>query len=127
MQLKARGRMKTNTYKVWIKTGEQALGGTDSNVFIQLFGTSGQSDVLYLPPQDIFAFEEGSVDKFILEVPDVGELTRCCLGQDASADSGWFIEHVRVKDDETSREWLFVFNQWLGMEEAGTLSACVEC
>lgn len=119
--------MKTNIYKIWIKTGEEALGGTDSNVFIQLFGTIGQTEVLYLPPQDIFAFEEGSIDKFILEVPDVGELTRCCLGQDASADSGWYVENVRVQDDETNREWTFVFNQWLGLEESGTLSACVEC
>jgi hypothetical protein len=31
-----------------------------------------------------------------------------------------------VKDDETAREWLFTFNQWLGQEEAGTNSACVE-
>lgn len=119
--------MKTNTYHLWVKTGEQPLGGTDSNVFIQLFGTTGQTESIYLPPQDIFAFEQGSIDKFILEVPDVGDLNRCCIGQDASADSGWYVETVRVKDDETSREWLFTFNSWLGIEEAGTLAACVEC
>lgn len=118
---------KTNIYSVWIKTGEQPLGGTDSNVFIQLFGTTGNTESIYLPPQDIFAFEAGSIDKFVLEVPDVGDLTRCCIGQDASADSGWFVETVHIKDDETTREWLFTFHQWLGMEEAGTLAACVEC
>jgi lipoxygenase homology domain-containing protein 1 len=119
--------MKTNIYHLWVKTGDQPLGGTDSNVFIQLFGTDGQTESIYLPPQDIFAFEQGSIDKFVLEVPDVGNLNRCCIGQDASADSGWFVESVRLKDDETDREWLFTFNQWLGMEEAGTLAACVEC
>src|SRR5574342_595838 len=118
--------MKTNSYTVWIKTGDQPLGGTDSNVFIQLFGTNGQTDSIFLPPEDIFAFEEGGTDKFILEVPDLGDLTRCCIGQDATADSGWFVETVLVKDDDTDREWMFVFNQWLGMEEAGTLAACVE-
>lgn len=119
--------MKTNIYYLWVKTGDQPLGGTDSNVFVQLFGTQGQTESLYLPPQDIFAFEQGSIDKFILEVPDLGDLTRCCIGQDASQDSGWYVESVRVRDDETSREWLFTFNQWLGLEEAGTLSACAEC
>ena len=118
--------MKTNIYTIWVKTGDQALGGTDSNVFIQLFGTTGNTDSIYLPPEDIFAFEQGNIDKFIMEVPDVGDLTKCCIGQDASADSGWFVETVRVKDDETSRTWEFVFNQWLGIEEAGTLAACVE-
>lgn len=119
--------MKTNIYTVWIKTGDQPLGGTDSNIFIQLFGTHGQTEAIHLPPEDVFAFESGSLDKFILEVPDIGDLTRCCIGHDASVDSGWYLESVRVKDDETDREWLFVFNQWLGMEESGMLAACVEC
>jgi hypothetical protein len=119
-------RMKTNTYALSVKTGTQSLAGTDSNVFIQLFGTTGHTDSILLPARDIFAFEEGSVDRFILEVPDVGELTRCCIGQDASADSGWFVEWVLVKDDETNHEWLFTFNQWLGMEESGMLAACAD-
>ncbi|MBZ0280711.1 MAG: hypothetical protein K8L97_08205 [Anaerolineae bacterium] len=117
---------KTNIYSLWVKTGDQPLGGTDSNVYIQLFGTTGQTESIYLPPQDIFAFEQGSIDKFVLEVPDVGDLYKCCIGQDGTVDSGWFVETVRVKDDETTREWVFVFNQWLGLEEAGTLAACVE-
>lgn len=118
---------KTNIYTIWITTGDQPLGGTDSNVFIQLFGTNGHTESIYLPPEDIFAFEQGSTDKFILQVPDIGDLTRCCIGQDGTADSGWYVETVRVKDDDTSREWQFVFNQWLGLEESGSLSACVEC
>lgn len=119
--------MKTNVYTIWVTTGDQPLGGTDSNVFIQLFGSAGNTDSIYLPPEDIFAFEAGSVDKFVLEVPDLGTLTRCCIGQDGSVDSGWYVENVRVKDDDTDREWVFVFNQWLGMEESGTQAACVEC
>jgi hypothetical protein len=34
---------------------------------------------------------------------------------------------VLVRDDDTDREWLFEFHQWLGQEEAGTLAACAEC
>lgn len=119
--------MKTNVYYLWVTTGDQPLGGTDSNVFVQLFGTTGQTESINLPAEDVCAFEAGSIDKFVLQVPDIGDLTRCCIGQDATADSGWFVETVRVKDDETDREWLFTFNQWLGVEEAGTLAACVEC
>lgn len=118
--------MKINTYTIYIKTGEQALAGTDSNVFIQLIGTEGRTESLHLPARDIFAFEEGSVEKYVLQVPDLGELTRCCLGQDASADAGWYVETARIQDDETSREWTFVFNRWLDTEAAGGLTACVE-
>ena len=120
--------MKTNIYTIWVKTGDDNLAGTDSNVYIQLFGTTGQTESLWLPAEDIFAFEAGATDKFILEVPDVGELTQCCVGHDNSeGDSGWFVETVRIQDDDTDREWLFEFHQWLGVEESGTLSACVSC
>ena len=118
--------MATNIYTIWVKTGDDPLAGTDSNVFIQLFGSDGQTEPLHLPPRDIFAFETGSTEKYILEVPDIGELTRCCIGHDNSeGDSGWFVVDVRVQDDETDREWLFKFDQWLGLEESGHLAACV--
>jgi hypothetical protein len=117
---------KTNIYTVWIRTGDDPLAGTDSHVFLQLFGTNGHTESIYLPPRDVFAFESGSTEKYILEVPDLGSLTRCCIGHDNSeGDSGWYVVDVRVQDDETDREWVFSFNQWLGLEESGKLTACV--
>jgi hypothetical protein len=121
--------MKQNTYSLYIRTGDDPLAGTDSNVFIQLVGTTGQTEEIYLPAQDVFSFEAGGTDKYILEVPDLGELTRCCLRQDNSEQgpsSGWLVKDVRVEDDETDRVWMFTFNCWLGLEESGTLSACVD-
>lgn len=120
--------MANNIYTIWVKTGDDPLAGTDSNVFIQLFGTDGQTESVYLPPRDIFAFESGGTDRFVLEVPDLGTLTRCCIGHDNSeGDSGWYVETVRVADDTTDREWLFTFNRWLGLAESGQLTACVTC
>lgn len=117
----------TNTYTIWIRTGGESLAGTDSNVFIQLFGTTGQTESLHLPARDVFSFEAGSTDKYVLQVPDVGDLTRCCIGHDDSeGDSGWFVVDVRIADDETDRTWTFVFNQWTGREESGALYACVD-
>jgi hypothetical protein len=114
------------TYTIWITTGDQPLGGTDSHVFIQLFGQKGHTQSIHLPPEDIFAFEQGSTDRFVLEAPDIGPLNRCCIGQDASADSGWYVQNVRVRHDDLSQEWTFIFDRWLGVEEAGSLTACVE-
>lgn len=119
--------MAQPTYSVWIKTGEQPLGGTDSNVYLMLYGSAAQTEWIYLPPEDIFAFEEGSIDKFVLDIPDLGDLTRCCVGHDNSADPGWFVEQVRVRHNASGREWRFDFNQWLGEEEAGRLAACIDC
>jgi len=119
--------MSEPTYTLWVKTGDEALGGTDSNVFVMLIGESGRTEWVYLPPEDIFAFEQGSTDKFILDVPDLGNLTQCCVGHDASADSGWYVEYVRVKHNTSGTEWKFVFNEWLGKEESGRTAVCVTC
>lgn len=113
-------------YSVWITTGEQNLAGTDSNIFIQLIGDAGQTELVHLPPQDLFAFESGSTDKFVLDVPDVGELRQCCLKHDNSeGDSGWYVAEVRVVHHASGKQWRFVFQQWLGLQESGVLSACV--
>lgn len=119
--------MADPNYTIWIKTGDQALGGTDSNVFIMLIGDQGRTDWIHLPAQDIFAFEQGATDKFMLVAPEVGELQQCCVGHDNSADSGWYVEQVQVEHMPTNKSWTFEFKEWLGEEEAGRLSVCVDC
>ncbi len=116
--------MENATYSVWVTTGKEALGGTDSNVFIILYGENGQTDWINLPAEDVFAFEEGSTDKFVLAVPDLGELRRCCLAHDNSADSGWYIDSVRVQHNGSHKQWNFSFHGWIGEEEAGRLVVC---
>lgn len=118
--------MSQPAYSLWVKTGDQPLGGTDSNVFLMLYGEAGQTDWVHLPPEDIFAFEQGSTDRFVLDMPDLGNLTRCCVGHDNSADSGWYVEQVSVRHNLSGRELLFDFNQWLGEEEAGRLVVCAD-
>jgi hypothetical protein len=112
-------------YSAWITTGDEPLGGTDSNVYLMLFGSAGQTDWILLPARDAFAFEQGSTDKFMIDAPDVGELTRCCVGHDNSADPGWYVEAVRLRHNPSGSEWTFRFHQWLGEEEAGRLAVCV--
>jgi lipoxygenase homology domain-containing protein 1 len=114
-------------YIIWITTGDQALGGTDSNVYVMLFGKNGQTDWIYLPPEDIFSFEEGSTDKFYIVAPDVGDLAQVCVAHDASADSGWYVARVKVQHIPSQKEWTIEFNEWVGEEEAGRRVVCEAC
>lgn len=114
-------------YDIWVRTGDQNLAGTDSNVYIRLFGVESATESINLPARDIFAFESGATDKFVLDVPDLGDLTRCCIGHDnAEGDSGWYVVDVRVQNRDSGQTWTFTFDQWLGVEESGNLSACVD-
>lgn len=119
--------MQEPTYTVWVTTGDVALGGTDSNVFLMLFGEAGQTDWIHLLPEDIFAFEQGSTDKFVIIAPDVGRLTQVCVSHDDSADSGWHVASVRVLHHASQQTWTIPFNQWVGQEEAGRLVVCERC
>jgi hypothetical protein len=113
-------------YAVWIKTGDQPLGGTDSNVYIMLYGANGATDWIELAGEDIFAFEEGSTDQFVLELPDLGVLSRCCVAHDNSADPGWYVENVRVRHLPSGRDSVFTFQQWVTSEDGGRLYVCVD-
>lgn len=96
--------MKQNVYTIYVRTGDDPDAGTDSSIFIQIFGTTGQSEEILLPARDLFAFEAGGTDKFILQAPDLGDLTRCCLRQEPSEGdpaSRWQVKEVRVEDDGT--------------------------
>ncbi|NJO83860.1 MAG: hypothetical protein HC828_14420, partial [Blastochloris sp.] len=96
-----------------------------SNVYLMLFGANGQTDWIFLPPEDIFAFEEGALDKFVIDVPDLGRLSRCCLGHDSSADPGWLVESVRVQHADSGQTWDFAFGQWLDEQVSGRTAICV--
>lgn len=117
----------TINYLLWIETGEQNLAGTDSDVFIQITGTQGQTDPIHLPEQDIFSFESGQTDKYVLQIPDLGDLKRCCIGHNNSeGDSGWYVKSVRLQHEDSGKSWTFTFDQWLGVEESGKLSECID-
>lgn len=116
--------MQDPTYTIWISTGDEPLGGTDSNVYIMLFGENGQTDWIFLPPPDVFAFEEGNIDKFLIDTPDLGALTRVCVAHDAAADSGWYVTSVKIRHNASGDEREFAFNAWVGDEEAGRRVVC---
>lgn len=113
-------------YRLWITTGDQPLAGTDSLVYIMLYGTQGQSAWIPLPARDIFAFEAGATDAFALEIDNLGPVQRCCLAHDASADPGWYVRSVRVEHVAGGREYRFQFETWITTEEEGRLVACAD-
>merc|ERR1712096_199457 len=84
-------------YIVTVKTGDKFGAGTDANVYIQLFGESGETVEMKLDNAKD-NFETGKTDNFSLDMPNVGPLKRVVLRHDNSgASSGWFCESVSVR------------------------------
>ena len=62
-------------YHVTVKTGDDPLAGTDSNVFLQMFGEEGQSKKFLLRDEgDENKFGRGKTDKFVIRTKDVGKV-----------------------------------------------------
>ena len=112
-------------YTIWVTTGDIDKGGTDADVWIELFGTNGSSGEIYLDTSGYDDFEKGDITPYGHTLSNLGEIEQVCIWHDNSGDgSGWYLESVMVENDE-GRSWFFPFNQWLADDEPpGQLKAC---
>ncbi|XP_063957148.1 lipoxygenase homology domain-containing protein 1-like [Lytechinus pictus] len=109
-------------YEVVTVTGDRKGSGTDSNVYITLFGIRGTSKKMQLPTKPgSNPFERGTSDIFQLKCNNVGPLKRIRIEHDNTGfGPGWFLERVVVTDSNNPKRGKFYFpcNQWLAKDEA---------
>ncbi|MBP2144000.1 hypothetical protein J2127_001169 [Methanococcus voltae] len=108
-------------YIVQIKTQDRKYAGTDSNVFLKLYGDVGVSKKYIL--NEYLAgnpFKEGSLVQLELNNgKDIGDIYKIKLSTDATVgNSGWLPEYVTVKNKHgNSAENKFYINEWLNGKE----------
>lgn len=68
-------------YNVRVKTGNVKNAGTDSNIYLQIFGDKGDTGVIELKQicDTKDRFQRGANTKIILQTVDVGNVSYCCL------------------------------------------------
>ena len=124
-----RGRMQG--YNVTITTGKDAGAGTDANVWVQLFGTTGLSEKHVLGG-GVDRFEKGSEESFTVKGNSLGELVKICIGHDGTGPgAGWQLGMVVVTEipegSATPRSFKFIppktsqFSDWLGIKQSPAL------
>lgn len=108
------------TYRVEVHTGNLNPlqgAGTDANVYITLYGTKGSSDELMLD-NAANNFENGAVDLFALHLDELGDLRRVRIRHDNTLPlAGWYLDRVRIRNEDTDHEWVFPCNRWLARDE----------
>ncbi|KAA3675343.1 uncharacterized protein DEA37_0014936 [Paragonimus westermani] len=128
-------RSTKTKYAIMVVTGDQEGCGTDSNVFITIYGRTGITPRIELAKdksseKSIFhsPFARGLSTKFTVKAPSVGALTRIRISQNASGQfPHWFLERI-VVTDMTYPKWTYYFNCsfWLSPNYAdGKLSRLV--
>ncbi|KAJ8019602.1 Lipoxygenase-likey domain-containing protein 1 [Holothuria leucospilota] len=109
------------TYHISVKTADVKGAGTNSKVYIKLFGKKGVTGLKFLenPVQEGDKFERGNTDVFILHnVKNVGAISRVRIGHDNSGSySGWLLAHVEIASASLKKTLFFPCNMWLADNE----------
>uniref|UniRef100_A0A3B3CLJ0 Lipoxygenase homology PLAT domains 1b n=1 Tax=Oryzias melastigma TaxID=30732 RepID=A0A3B3CLJ0_ORYME len=106
-------------YGVIVITGDVKGAGTDSNVFITIYGVNGDSGRRELKKKFRNLFERGQTDSFVLEMLELGDLLRVKVEHDGSSpNGGWFLECVEVTNTATSVTTIFPCGKWLDANKA---------
>ena len=93
--------MHLNLEKLWnvtVYTTDCAMAGTDSKVSFVLYGDKGKSEPIILENKDN-NFERGSIDKFKVDIKDVGTPYKMRIGHDNSKMySDWHLAKVSERN-----------------------------
>uniref|UniRef100_A0A670HPE7 Polycystin family receptor for egg jelly n=1 Tax=Podarcis muralis TaxID=64176 RepID=A0A670HPE7_PODMU len=102
-------------YLVTIYTGSRLRSGTNADVFIELIGQNGASDVHHLKhPQFPGIFQEGSIDTFLLTTErDLGNICSLHIWRNNHGfGPNWFLSRIQVQNMDTKQSWLFICRKW---------------
>ncbi|XP_037669888.1 polycystin-1 isoform X2 [Choloepus didactylus] len=107
------GRFK---YEILVKTGWGRGSGTTAHVGIMLYGADRRSGHRHLRGDR--AFHRNSLDIFQIATPhSLGRVWKIRVWHDNKGLSpAWFLQHVIVRDMQSTRSTFFLVNDWLSVD-----------
>ncbi|XP_033751254.1 lipoxygenase homology domain-containing protein 1-like isoform X2 [Pecten maximus] len=111
-------------YEIIVFTGDVFGAGTNANVSITIFGSNGDSGKRALQQSFRDLFERNQVDKFQMEILDLGELHKVRIEHDNSGfRPAWFLDRIEIVNLGTNNNSVFPCNNWLDKNK-GDKSIC---
>ncbi|XP_077979346.1 lipoxygenase homology domain-containing protein 1-like [Glandiceps talaboti] len=113
-------------YEITVYTSDVSGAGTDADVYVVLFGKDNCTTQKSLCPnkkQRKDLFERSNVDKFVVELEDVGDtIEKIRIGHDDSGfGAAWHLHKVDVRrlleDGRGSKTFTFPCGRWLARKE----------
>uniref|UniRef100_A0A672RND3 PLAT domain-containing protein n=1 Tax=Sinocyclocheilus grahami TaxID=75366 RepID=A0A672RND3_SINGR len=94
-------------YEVTVITGDVQHAGTDTQIYMTVFGVYGTSEEMLL-------FERGQKDTFNLEIEDIAPLRKMRVRIDGSGSRpDWFLDMIELHNLQTDEVALFMYEEWL--------------
>uniref|UniRef100_A0A7N8X6X4 Lipoxygenase homology PLAT domains 1a n=1 Tax=Mastacembelus armatus TaxID=205130 RepID=A0A7N8X6X4_9TELE len=113
------GTPRLNSYEVYVYTGNMWGAGTDANVYINVYGETGDTGERQLrTSNNLNKFEKGQEDIFNITAVDLGVLKKLRIRHDNSqASAGWFLDRVEIVDNKDDTTYFFPCKRWLAVDE----------
>ncbi|KAM8949870.1 lipoxygenase homology domain-containing protein 1 isoform 1-T1 [Lycaon pictus] len=110
-------RLKKFPWSLWVWTTDLKKAGTNSPIFIQIYGQKGRTDEILLNPNNKW-LKPGIIEKFRIELPDLGRFYKIRAWHDRrSPGSGWHLEKMTLMNTLTKDKYNFNCNRWLDANE----------
>ncbi|XP_067431501.1 lipoxygenase homology domain-containing protein 1-like [Thunnus thynnus] len=110
-------KQKKYPWSLWIWTSDVKGAGTDAQVFLQIYGENGKSDEIKLE-NNSDSFEQGQLDKFSVEMPDIGRLLKVRIWHEKRHPfAGWHLARVTLLKTLTMEKYSFECGRWLDINE----------
>ncbi|XP_066103487.1 lipoxygenase homology domain-containing protein 1 isoform X1 [Saccopteryx bilineata] len=110
-------RLKKFSWSLWVLTTDLKKAGTNTPIFIQIYGKKGRTDEILLNPNNKW-LRPGIFEKFRYELPDLGRFYKIRAWHDRmSPGSGWHLEKMTLMNTLTKDKYNFICNRWLDANE----------
>ncbi|XP_067084534.1 lipoxygenase homology domain-containing protein 1 [Osmerus mordax] len=110
-------RQKKHPWSLWIWTSDLPGAGTDADVSFQIYGDKGKSDEMRLDNKTD-NFEQGQVDRFMVELPDLGKVTKFRIWHEKrNPFQGWHLSKASLMKTLTKEKYKFSCERWLDVNE----------
>jgi len=121
LALEANAQQQATTYTMTVKTGTRSGAGTDSNIYVVLYGSKGKTREIRLNgyiKRD--AFENGQRDTLQFAAEDVGNVQSMLVRSDNKFfGAAWDLDSIAVTKKGSVKKTAY-FKRWI---ETGMLSA----
>lgn len=110
----------TVRYRISVVTSDIKGAGTDSNVFIILYGDKDDTGKLFLNKSETYRdpFERDHADVFTLEALDIGEIRKVRIGHDGRGlGASWHLDRVEIDVASQGKRYVFKCGRWLSTSE----------
>ncbi|XP_077166588.1 polycystin family receptor for egg jelly-like [Paroedura picta] len=106
-------------YFVTVYTGSRLGAGTSADVFIQLIGHCGASDIHCLKHPEYSTLVRGAVNTFLLTSRnDLGDIYSFHAWHNNRGSSpNWFLSRIRVQNVFTKQSWMFICRKWFALNK----------